>query len=112
MKSLSDQFVCNKCFVIHKVQAWFMVLNFCQQFFLHFKFKLMADIHVETKKHNTIPAWIWILITLAVVVLVAFLLTRNNTTTTNENTGANSSKATSYVQPYVNSDANVVYYIG
>ena len=71
----------------------------------------MADIHVETKKHNTIPAWIWILITLAVVVLVAFLLTRNSSTTTND-TGANDSKATSYAQPYVNSEANVMYNLG
>jgi lipopolysaccharide export system protein LptC len=70
----------------------------------------MADIHVETKKHNTTPAWIWILITLAIVVVVAYFLTRNDTT--NQNTGVNNSKATSYVQPYTESDANVVYYAG
>jgi len=69
----------------------FFVNNFYNQ-----KIKLMADIHVETKKNNTIPAWVWILITLAVVALVVFLLSRNNSTT-NENTGVNNSKATSYV---------------
>ena len=67
----------------------------------------MAEIHVETKKHNAIPAWIWILITLAVIVLVAFFVTRNNSTT-NQNTGVNNSNATSSVH----SDANVMYYIG
>jgi len=72
----------------------------------------MADIHVETKKHNTTPAWIWILITLAIVVAVAYFLTRNNTSTTNQNTGVNNTNATSYVQPYIDSEANVAYYIG
>ena len=74
--------------------------------FYNQKIKLMADIHVETKKNNTIPAWVWILITLAVVALVVFLLSRNNSTT-NENTGVNNSKATSYVY----SDA-IEHYIG
>ena len=72
----------------------------------------MADIHVETKKHNTTPAWIWILVTLAVVALVAYFLTRNNTTAADENTGTNKNNATSYVQPYIESEADVVYYIG
>jgi bacteriorhodopsin len=78
---------------------------FVNKFYNH-KIKLMADIHVETKKNNTIPAWVWILITLAVVALVVFLLSRNNSTT-NENTGVNNSKATSYVY----SDA-IEHYIG
>jgi len=67
----------------------------------------MADIHVETKKQNTIPAWIWILITLAVVALLAFFLTRDNSTT-DQNKGVNNSNATSYIA----TDANVMYYIG
>ena len=67
----------------------------------------MADIHVETKKQNTIPAWIWILITLAVVALLAFLLTRDDSTT-DQNKGVNNTNATSYIQ----SNANVVYYLG
>ena len=65
----------------------------------------MADIHVETKKHNTTPAWIWILVTLAIVGLAAYFLMRNNAATTNENSGVNNSNATSYVQPYTGSEA-------
>ena len=80
--------------------------EFLSTIFYNQKIKLMADIHVETKKNNTIPAWVWILITLAVVALVVFLLSRNNSTT-NENTGVNNSKATSYVY----SDA-IEHYIG
>ena len=67
----------------------------------------MADIHVETKKQNTIPAWVWILITLAVVALLAFFLTRDDSAT-DQNKNVNNSNATSYIH----SDANVMYHLG
>ncbi len=67
----------------------------------------MADIHVETRKHNTTPVWIWILVTLAVVAVAAYFLTRNNTTV-NKNTGVKNNNATSYI-PQV---GNAVYFIG
>lgn len=38
----------------------------------------MADIHVETKKHNSTPVWVWILVALAILGLVAYFLTRDN----------------------------------
>ena len=59
----------------------------------------MAEIHVEPRKQQSVPAWVWILITLAIVALAAYFLTRNNTNTTDQNTGGNKSNATSYVQP-------------
>ena len=58
----------------------------------------MAEIHVESKKQST-PAWIWILITLAIIGLVAYFLTRNNATTNDQDTGTSTNKSTSYVQP-------------
>ena len=67
----------------------------------------MADIHVETKKHNTTPAWIWILVALAIIGLLAYFLTRNNTTE-NENRGVNNNNATSYI-PNV---GNAIHFIG
>ena len=57
----------------------------------------MAEIHVEPKKHQSTPAWVWILVTVAIVALVAYFLTRNNTTTTDQNTGTTQGQ-TSYVQ--------------
>ena len=66
----------------------------------------MADIHVETKKHNTTPAWIWILVTVAIVVLAAYFLTRSNASATDKNTGVNN--ATSYAQP-ANIETSLVY---
>jgi hypothetical protein len=65
----------------------------------------MAEIHVEPKKHQSTPAWVWILVTLAIVALAAYFLTRNNTTTTDHNTDTNKSSS-SYVKPDVNSFYN------
>jgi hypothetical protein len=59
----------------------------------------MAEIHVESKKHQSTPAWIWILVTLAIIGIVAYFLTRNNTSVNDQNTGTNTNGATSYVQP-------------
>lgn len=59
----------------------------------------MAEIHVESQKHQSTPVWIWILVTLVIVALAAYFLTRNNNTTTDPNTGVNNSGTTSYVQP-------------
>jgi hypothetical protein len=44
----------------------------------------MAEIHVHPKKHNASPAWIWILVVLALVVAVAYFLMRGNTTNDTE----------------------------
>lgn len=57
----------------------------------------MAEIHVETKKHQSTPVWVWVLVTLAIVALAAYFLTRNNTTTDDQNTG--NKNTTSYMQP-------------
>ena len=65
----------------------------------------MAEIHVETKRHQSTPAWVWILVTLAIVGLAAYFLTRNNTNTTDQNTGTNKSSS-SYVQPKINAVYN------
>ena len=59
----------------------------------------MAEIHVESKKNQSTPAWIWILVTLAIIGLVAYFLTRNNTTTNDQNTGTNSNNGSSYIAP-------------
>jgi hypothetical protein len=72
-------------------------------------FKPMAEIHVEPKKHQSTPAWVWILITLVILGLVAYFLTRNNTTASDNNTG-NKSNTTSYVQPNA-VEAGSAYYI-
>ena len=61
----------------------------------------MAEIHVESKKHQSTPAWVWILVSLAIIGFLAYLLTRNNATTNDENTGTNTSNTTSYVEPAV-----------
>ena len=58
----------------------------------------MAEIHVESKKHQSTPAWVWILVTLAIIGLLAYFLTRNNTTANDQNTGT-SPNTSSYMQP-------------
>jgi flagellar basal body-associated protein FliL len=72
---------------------------FCVNNIVEINFKTMAEIHVESQKHQSTPAWIWILVTLVIVALAAYFLTRNTTSTTDQNTGVNNSGATSYVQP-------------
>jgi hypothetical protein len=64
------------------------------------KLTIMAEIHVESKKHQSTPAWIWILVTLAIIGLLAYFLTRNNTTTNDQNTGTSPSSS-SHMQPAV-----------
>jgi len=54
----------------------------------------MAEIHVETKKHNTNPAWIWIVVVVLIVAAVIYFLTRNN----NQNNTVNPVNTTSYIQ--------------
>ena len=54
---------------------------------------VMAELHVEPKK-NSSPAWIWILVSLAIVAIIAYFLLRDNKATDinqNQNT-------TSYIQ--------------
>ena len=56
----------------------------------------MAEIHVQTKKHNSNPAWIWIVVVLLIAAAVIYFLTRNNKT--NGNHAVNNNSATSYLQ--------------
>jgi len=42
----------------------------------------MAEIHVQTKKHNTaIPTWVWIVIALLIVGIVTWFVVKNKETT-------------------------------
>jgi len=39
----------------------------------------MAEIHVQAKKHNSSPAWIWIVaVVLIAAAVIYFLMNRNN----------------------------------
>lgn len=58
----------------------------------------MAEIHVESRKRQTTPAWIWILVSLAIIGLLAYFLTRNNANT-DQDMNTNTNKTTSYVAP-------------
>lgn len=53
----------------------------------------MAELHVEPKKQSS-PAWIWILVSLAIVALVAYFLLRDNKTMDNNR----NENPTSYIQ--------------
>ena len=83
------------------MQAWFVRTIIPSTKLWTTKFNVMAEIHVETKKNQSTPAWVWILVTVAIVALAAYFLTRSNTTTTDQNTGTNKSPS-SYVQPEIN----------
>jgi hypothetical protein len=63
------------------------------------KLKTMAEIHVESKKNQSTPAWIWILVSLAIIGLVAYFLTRDSATTNDQNTGTNTNNSSSYIAP-------------
>ena len=55
----------------------------------------MAELHVQTKKHNTgIPTWVWAVIGILIAAAVVYFLTRNKASdnTTNRT-------ATSYSEP-------------
>ena len=59
------------------------------------KINLMAELHVQTKKHNTgIPTWVWAVIGILIAAAVVYFLTRNKASdnTTNRT-------ATSYSEP-------------
>jgi hypothetical protein len=56
----------------------------------------MAEIHVQTKKHNNAtPTWIWIVIGLLIAAVVVYLITRNKTT---DNNTPNNQTGTSYLR--------------
>ena len=67
----------------------------------------MAEIHVEPKKQQATPTWVWIVVALVIIGLVAYFLTRNNNTV-NDKTG--NRNTTSFVQPN-NIEAATAYYI-
>jgi hypothetical protein len=52
----------------------------------HLKNYVMAEIHVESRKHTS-SAWIWILVSLIIIAAVAYFLTRNNRTGENQING-------------------------
>ena len=60
--------------------------------------KSMAERHVESKKTQSSPTWVWILVAVVIIGIVAYFLTRNNNASDNQNTGT-SNNSTSYVAP-------------
>ena len=57
----------------------------------------MAELHVQAKKHNTTPAWIWIVaVVLIAAAVIYFLMNRNNNN--GQNTPQNQTNTTSSVQ--------------
>jgi len=60
------------------------------------KLKVMAEIHVQAKKHNSSPAWIWIVaVILIAAAVIYFLMNRNND---NQNKTTNQTNTTSAVE--------------
>jgi hypothetical protein len=52
--------------------------NCCQQI-IDQNLNIMAEIHVQAKKHNSSPAWIWIVaVVLIAAAVIYFLMNRNN----------------------------------
>ena len=51
----------------------------------------MAELHVQTKKTNTTPAWIWIVVGLLIAAAVIYFVTRNKETTQDNTPPANPS---------------------
>jgi flagellar basal body-associated protein FliL len=66
----------------------------------------MAEIHVQAKKHNSSPAWIWIIVVVLIAAAVIyFLMNRNN----NQTDKPNQTNTTSYVElPQQLTDYNYV----
>jgi|GEM_PF-1187471 len=56
----------------------------------------MAEIHVQAKKHNSSPAWIWIVaVVLIAAAIIYFLMNRNNN---DQNKTTNQTNTTSAVE--------------
>lgn len=56
----------------------------------------MAEIHVQTKKHQSNAAWLWIVIGILIAAVVIYFVTRNKST--NSSTNQTQTNATSSVQ--------------
>ena len=56
----------------------------------------MAELHVQTKKTNATPSWIWIVIGLLIAAAVIYFVTRNKET--REDTTAPPANTTSQLQ--------------
>lgn len=67
----------------------------------------MAEIHVETKKHNTNTAWIWILVLLLIAAVVVYFITRDEDV--NDTNVVNPENTTSYTQPQLPNNSSVYY---
>lgn len=67
----------------------------------------MAEIHVQTKKHQSNPAWLWIIIGILIAAVVIYFVTRNKST--NSNTNQTQTNATSFAE--MNQGAGHVFYL-
>jgi lipopolysaccharide export system protein LptC len=67
----------------------------------------MAEIHVETKKHNTNNTWIWIVVLLLIAAVVIYFVTRDDDV--NENNVINPENSTSYIQQPQPGSSSVYY---
>jgi len=57
----------------------------------------MAELHVQAKKHNSTPAWIWIVaVVLIAAAIIYFLVNRNNNN--GQNNPQNQTNTTSSVE--------------
>jgi hypothetical protein len=81
-------FYCSACFVRHGICVPYSANNI-----VYLKFKFMADIDVQTKRHSTSSTWLWILLALVAAAIIYFL-TRDN----DRNEGATDiNNTTSYI---------------
>jgi len=67
----------------------------------------MAEIHVQTKKHQTNPAWLWIVIGILVAAVVIYFVTRNKST--NNNTNQTQTNTTSFLE--IDQHANNTFFL-
>jgi flagellar basal body-associated protein FliL len=69
------------------------------------KINVMAEIHVEAKKHHSSPVWIWILIGIIIAAIVIYFVTaRNKSSQTNTQNQTNSTSAVELPQQFNNTN--------
>lgn len=67
----------------------------------------MAEIHVQTKKHQSNPAWLWIVIGILVAAVVIYFVTRNKSA--NNNTNQTQTNTTSFIE--IDQHTGSVFYL-
>lgn len=67
----------------------------------------MAEIHVQTKKHQSNPVWLWIIIGILIAAVVIYFVTRNKST--NNNANQTQTNTTSFID--MNQHANTTFYL-